>query len=155
VEPAVGELRDVYLYDLDDLEGLSRECEEQRRCELPRVEAIVDEEAREFMGWMTSLEAVPLMAALRAKVEAIREEEVASLLEANPDLTSRQQKALRVATRRIAHRILEDPARGLQALAGNGKAEESLALVRELFRLEGCQLPGAGETPGDGEVEHE
>lgn len=154
-EPAVGQLGDVYLYDLDDLEGLARQCEEQRRCELPRVEAIVEEEAQEFMAWVDSLEDLPLMVALRGRVEAIRREEVARLVQAPPGLTTRQLKAFRAATKRIGHRLLADPARGLRAMADKGRAEEGLAAARQMFRIEGYRLLGVVGPAGDRETGHE
>jgi glutamyl-tRNA reductase len=155
IEPAVQQLNDVYLYDLDDLEELARECEEQRRCEMPRVDAIVDEEARSFLKWTTSLKAIPLMVAIRDKAEAIRDDEVARLLEAFPDLSPRQKKALQLATKRIVHRILDDPINGLRSLAGNGDAEESLEIAQQLFRIDTCPLPGQDESRGEGEDDHE
>ncbi len=153
VEPAVGQLNDVYLYDIDDLEDLARECEEQRRCELPKVDAIVDEETRAFLQWTASLQAVPLMNALRERAEAIRSREVERMLAAAPDLAPRERKALEVASKRIVHKILHDPLNGLREIAGNGNASEGLEIAQKLFGIDLCSLPeqdDLGSNGGDG-----
>ena len=53
-DPAARRLDGVHLHDIDDLRAPTRECERRRRRELPRVEAIVDAEARDFLAWLNS-----------------------------------------------------------------------------------------------------
>ena len=146
IDPAVRQLSDVYLYDIDDLEGLSEECEQQRRCELPRVEAMVEEEAREFLAWMRSLDAVPVMLAIRNQAEAVREAEVRELLEACPDLTVRERKALHLATKRLVRRLLDAPLTNLQTLSHGGNGREAIELVKDLFGVDSRTLPSDAEA---------
>ena len=76
VDPAVGRLEGCYLYDIDDLEAVVQATLAGRRSEASRAEAIVAAEAERFRAWQASLEVVPAIASLRARVEEIREREL-------------------------------------------------------------------------------
>ncbi|MEA3367952.1 MAG: glutamyl-tRNA reductase, partial [Planctomycetota bacterium] len=52
VDPRLGRLESVYLYDLDDLDRLVERNLERRRAEIPRAEAIVDDEVDQFERWL-------------------------------------------------------------------------------------------------------
>jgi glutamyl-tRNA reductase len=67
VDPAVNELDDCYLYDIDDLEAVVEASLTGRRREADRAEAIVAEEAERFRAWQASLDVVPTIASLRAR----------------------------------------------------------------------------------------
>ena len=72
LEPAIHELDDCYLYDIDDLESVVAETMAARRGEAEHAEAIVLAEAEEFRAWQASLDVVPAIASLRARAEEIR-----------------------------------------------------------------------------------
>ena len=63
VDPTAGELENVYLYNVDDLQNLVAENVEERRRKMARVEAIVGEELQEFRQYFNALRAVPLSGA--------------------------------------------------------------------------------------------
>jgi glutamyl-tRNA reductase len=154
VDPAVGALEDVYLYDIDDLEALVHDNEARRRCELPRVEEIIEREAQDFLLWLNSLEAVPVMLAIREKAESIREEELQGLFDRLPHLTARDRKALHLTTKRLVRRLLGAPLDSVRARAGGEDAQEYLSLVQDLFDVRrepaDCDLPPPEEEEGGG-----
>ena len=76
IDPAVNQLDDVYLYDVDDLGGVAEANAEERRRETVRAEAIVQEEVERFDGWLSALQAVPTIRRLRARAESIRQGEL-------------------------------------------------------------------------------
>ena len=67
VEPAVGDLDQVFLYNIDDLQTIVRENLARRSGELARAEAIVNEEVVKFATWMQSREIIPSVVALRQR----------------------------------------------------------------------------------------
>ena len=73
VEPAVGDLDQVFLYNIDDLQTIVKENLARRGAELARAESIVDEEVARFASWMQSREIVPTVVALRQRFETIRQ----------------------------------------------------------------------------------
>ena len=79
VEPSVGDLEQVFLYNIDDLQGIVKENLTRRSGELERAEAIVDEEVERFTTWLQSREVIPTVVALRDRFETIRQAELARL----------------------------------------------------------------------------
>ena len=63
---AVGDLEQVFLYNIDDLQSIVKENLTRRSGELERAEAIVDEEVARFTAWLQSREIIPTVVALRA-----------------------------------------------------------------------------------------
>src|SRR6478672_292459 len=79
VEPAAGEIEQVFLYNIDDLQATVRENLARRTSEVVRAEAIVTEEVDRFGGWFKSRGAIPTVVALRQRFEAIRRSELERL----------------------------------------------------------------------------
>ena len=79
VEPAAGEIEQVFLYNIDDLQATVRENLARRASEVARAEAIVAEEVEKFAGWLRSRGAIPTVVALRQRFEAIRRSELERL----------------------------------------------------------------------------
>src|SRR5205085_9119859 len=63
VEPAAGELEQVFLYNIDDLQATVRENLARRAGEVSRAEQIVGEEVDKFAAWLKSRNAVPIIVA--------------------------------------------------------------------------------------------
>src|SRR5262249_59783820 len=76
VEAAAGELEQVFLYNIDDLQASVRENLARRASEVTRAEAIVDEELEKFATWLRSRGVIPTVVALRQSFEAIRRAEL-------------------------------------------------------------------------------
>ena len=79
VEPAAGEIEQVFLYNIDDLQATVRENLARRASEVARAEAIVGEEVEKFGAWFRSRGAIPTVVALRQRFEAIRRAELERL----------------------------------------------------------------------------
>src|SRR6185436_17371218 len=76
VEPAAGELEQVFLYNIDDLQATVRENLARRASEVTRAEAIVAEEVDKFGMWLRSRGAIPTVVALRQRFDAVRRSEL-------------------------------------------------------------------------------
>ena len=72
----MGDLDQVFLYNIDDLQGIVKENLSRRSGELERAEAIVEEEAIKFTTWLNSRDIIPTVVALRDRFEAIRQSEI-------------------------------------------------------------------------------
>ena len=79
VDPEVGGLDQVFLYNIDDLQTIVKENLARRSSEVERAEVIVREEVNRFRAWMQSREVVPTVVALRERFEAIRQAELQRL----------------------------------------------------------------------------
>ncbi len=136
VEPAVGHLSGVHLYDLDDLNAFIDHAAEQRNSEVPKVRAIVEQEAREFITWAKSREIVPLTLAILDAAEAIRSEELAEFRRGALDLSAKDEKTVERLTRRIVHRLLRGPLERIRELACTPEGVHNLDVVQQLFGVE-------------------
>jgi glutamyl-tRNA reductase len=135
VEPAVGSLSNVFLYDIDDLQHVVDANLEQRKREIPRVQAIIDQETAEFMAWLQTLEVVPTIVGLRDHVEGIRDAEVHWALGKLSHLSTKEQNVILALSRRIANKILHQPTIRLKERANDQEASRYVEVIRDLFDL--------------------
>ena len=92
VEPSVGQIENVFLYNLDDLQQVIDSAIERRRSAVPVAETIVQEAVAEFWQWYRGLDVVPLIRELREHAEAIRQQEVERTLRAMRHLSPMMQQ---------------------------------------------------------------
>jgi glutamyl-tRNA reductase len=147
VEAAAGEVYNVFLYDIDDLERVVESNRSRRSKEAERAEAIVDEEVERFARWWQGLDSVPTVVQLRSKLESIRGEEETKFLSKLQHLSERDKKLIRQYGNTLVHKILHEPMTQIKR-SGEGGAERSAALaasLRYLFKLE--DPLATGESP--------
>jgi glutamyl-tRNA reductase len=132
LDPAIHELDDCYLYDIDDLESVVASSLAGRRREAARAEAIVAEEAESFREWQASREVVPAIASLRAHAEEIR---AAELERARGRLSSSDQEVVESITARIVDKLLHLPTVRLKEAAAGADGGSYAQAVRHLFGL--------------------
>jgi len=148
VEPTVGDLSNVFLYDIDDLQRVVDANLEQRRREIPRVQAIVQAEVADFMAWFRSLDVVPTIVNLREHVEQIRQKEYQRVMQRLSHLSEQEQKVILAFSQRLINKILHQPTVRLKQHASGREAYRYTEALRDLFAL-------AAETGSmDGECTH-
>ncbi|MGH7476346.1 MAG: glutamyl-tRNA reductase [Longimicrobiales bacterium] len=135
VEPSVGELDNVFLYDIDDLRQIVDANLERRARELPAAERIVEEATDAFRGWHATLDVVPVIRGLREDADALRRAEVERTLRRMPGLSAAERQEIDALTRRLMRKLLHDPTVRLRESAAAGRGAEMVETVRELFGL--------------------
>ena len=102
IDPKINEIDNVYLYDIDDLQGVIDLNKEERRSQAQLAEHIINEETIKFKHWMNTLSAVPTIISIRAKAETIQAERAAQdILPAPPSGGTR--KGIHSNSNRIHH----------------------------------------------------
>jgi glutamyl-tRNA reductase len=76
IEPQVAELEDVYLYSIDDLQGVVDENRQQRELAADGARLVIDEEVARFLAESRAHDAGPAIRTLRAQADAVREQTV-------------------------------------------------------------------------------
>jgi glutamyl-tRNA reductase len=135
VHPDVCEIPNVHLFDIDHLHSRLEGAIAERQNEIPRVEAIAAEEVTAFESWLRSVDILPVITALRAKAESIRQRELARTLRRLPDLDPRVREHIEHLSESLINKLLHEPTLRLRAEAGNGQATEYAQTVRHLFGL--------------------
>jgi len=139
VDPRLGRLESVYLYDLDDLDRLVARNLERRRAEIPRAEAIVDDEVREFERWLASRQVAPTIRLLKRRLRSIGRRQIEQY---GSRFTGTDHEELEAFSESMGNRILHHPIALLKHLATDGATSERLAtvdLVRRLFDLDALE----------------
>ncbi|MBU6428779.1 MAG: hypothetical protein KGR26_07215, partial [Cyanobacteria bacterium REEB65] len=136
LDPAIGTMAGVRLFDIDDVAGVSARTRAEREAQTPEAERIVSQEIERFEGWLRSYQAAPTIASLRYKIDALRQVEFDRFMSRfGSDLTTEQQAAIEHLTRAIANKFLHEPTVGLKAQTG-AKRDAHASAIRELFGLQ-------------------
>ncbi|MFV2044428.1 MAG: glutamyl-tRNA reductase [Anaerolineales bacterium] len=144
-----GDVRDlelVYLYDIDQLQDHLTHSVEGRKAEVPKVEAILAEELRDFEDWYQRLAIRPVIKAIHQQAEEIRSRQVEKALRRLSNLNVEAQEQIETLTKALVKKLLHEPTSCLKEQSRNGQAAEYALYARELFGLDGKSL-----LEGDGE----
>ncbi|MEE9324843.1 MAG: glutamyl-tRNA reductase [Dehalococcoidia bacterium] len=133
IDPAVGRLENVTLYDIDSLRREAELGVRGKEEEVARVEAMVEEGVRDFMGWWDTLEVVPTVRALRDKIEAIRAGELEKALRQLNGLSDKEKQRIEALTSSIVNKILHQP---VTRLKRPEDGRDYVRVLRELFDLQ-------------------
>jgi glutamyl-tRNA reductase len=148
VDPAVGELDNVFLYNIDDLQAVIASSLERRRSNLPTAEQLIASETERYWEWLAGLEAVPVVTQFRSRMEQLREQEVAEALKKLQHLTVEDREAIERLSRAMMNKFMHEPSVRLKAAAANGRGLGIVDAARYLFGLEsGKQSETSGAGP--------
>ncbi|MBD1223749.1 glutamyl-tRNA reductase [Virgibacillus halodenitrificans] len=136
LDPRIGELENVFLYDIDDLQHIVDENLQARKAAAEQIEIQVEEEIVLFKEWLKTLGVVPVISALRQKALSIQAETMKSIERKIPDLTVREKKVLNKHTKSIINQLLKEPVTQAKELADSKDADEALALFVNIFGIE-------------------
>ncbi|MBI4187463.1 MAG: glutamyl-tRNA reductase [Chloroflexi bacterium] len=134
VEPAAGQIANVFLYNIDDLTETTERNRQQRESEIQAAEDIIDSEMTKFVSWWQTLEVRPVVTALMKKAEGIRQRQLHSTLDKLRSLSQEEREGLEAMTRSIVTRILKEPISALKA--GPNGDRDYARIVSELFQLD-------------------
>ncbi len=134
IEEEVGELDDIYLYTVDDLQEIINEGLRSRQEAALQAEEIIDTQVTHFMGWLRSLDAVSTIRSYRSKIDVIREAELDKarrmLAQGNDP-----EKVLAQLARGLANKIAHTPSAQMKQAGFEGRAD-LLDAARELLDLD-------------------
>ncbi|RME67454.1 MAG: glutamyl-tRNA reductase [Nitrospirae bacterium] len=134
IDPAINEIDNVYLYDVDDLQEVVDANILQRKAEAEKAETIVVEEVEKFQKWLSSLDAVPTIVALRQKAEEIRDRELERLFNRLQGLDERQKEIIRTSFVQVVNRLIHPPTVALKE--DREDRDELIAIIKTLYGLE-------------------
>jgi glutamyl-tRNA reductase len=135
IDPAINDLDNVYLYDVDDLKGVVDTNILERQKEAKKAEEIIEEEIETFKKWLSSLDSVPVVIALREKAEAIKKEEVEKLLNRLPEIGDKEKKAIEGLANSIINKLIHAPTVALRE--DSEDRDIMIATIKRLYGLNG------------------
>jgi glutamyl-tRNA reductase len=135
VDPDAGNIEQVFLYNVDDLQTIVQENLSRRSAEMDRAELIVAEEVGRFMTWHRSRGAIPTVVALRQRFDAIRRAELQRLDGKLSGLPPEARARVDEITRIIMEKLLLEPTEQLKALPDEETQVMYTEAVNRLFGL--------------------
>ncbi|WP_070120841.1 glutamyl-tRNA reductase [Bacillus marinisedimentorum] len=145
LDPALNDLEGVFLYDIDDLEGIVEANKLERQREAEKIELLIEAELVEFRTWLNQLGVVPVISSLREKALSIQAETMKSIERKMPELTERERKILNKHTKSIVNQMLRDPVTRVKEMASEPNADEAIDLFVKIFGIEE-EVKKASET---------
>jgi glutamyl-tRNA reductase len=136
VEPEIGDLPNVFLYTIDDLQQIVTANYERRKAELPRAQKIIDDEVQKFWRWYSGLQAVPLIKQLRDRAEQMRRSEVDRTLSQLDHLSDSDREKVERLSVSLLKKLLHHPTARMRAAAEDGREHDVLEAARFLFDMD-------------------
>lgn len=134
IEPQVGDLRDVYLYSVDDLKEIVDQNLRSRRDEASKADVIIDEGVAQFLQEVRGLDAVDSVKEYRSKAEQVREQELERARRALARGEDPQDVMAKLANA-ITNKLIHAPTTGLKQASAEGR-HDVLRNARDLLGLE-------------------
>lgn len=139
VDPRLGELPNVFLYNIDDLDRLVAENMERRRLEIPKARAIIEREVQQFGSWLDSRQMVPSIELLQQRFELLQEAEIRRYWNR---FSPSERRELERFARGLCKKILHKPISYLRELSASHSGSDGLVavdLIRRIFDLDSAE----------------
>ena len=152
VEPAAGELEQVFLYNIDDLRSIVSENLARRQEQTARAETMISDEVAEFQVWLRSRGTIPTIVALRRRFESVRQAELKRLEPKLNGLAPEARARIDEVTRLLVQKLLLTPTERLKTAADAATAAQYAEAATQLFDLtEGPRAEDTAATPSTGD----
>ena len=135
IDPAVRDIDNAFLFDIDDLETRVEQNREDRRGEAVKAERLVDEEVGIIQQWIKSLEVTPLIVALRRRADEIKQVELEKTLARLKHLSLQDREAVEALASAVVNKLLHGSLVTLKAEADSSTGALYLEAARRFFNL--------------------
>lgn len=132
----VGDLYNVYLYNIDDLTEIVEQNKKARVAEIPRAETIIDEQVQKFLHWQAGVAAGTVLEDLRARLSAEREDFLGERLAAMSHLSEQDRAEVSRMLQELLDRVVIQPAERMRGIPELRRKLQNFEALRDLFRLD-------------------
>ena len=129
LDPRIGELPNVFLYDIDDLQGIVEANLAERKRAAEEIGIMIEEEIVQFKEWIATLVSFPSFQHFVKKRIISKSETMASIENKMPDLTEREKKVLNKHTKSIVNQLLKDPILQVKELAMDSNSSGKTGII--------------------------
>lgn len=137
IDPEVGDLPGVFLFDIDDLQKVIEANKEKRKKEAEKAAGLIARRVREYEKWRRMQDVNPVIVELRRNVEVMRKEELEKSLKNLHGCSEEVRKELDRLSYSIMNKMLHQPITQLKRAAREENLEGGLmSFFRSLFKLD-------------------
>ncbi|MGY8814655.1 MAG: glutamyl-tRNA reductase [Gammaproteobacteria bacterium] len=131
VETEVGELDDVYLYTVDDLQGVIDANLRNREQAAKQAEEIIETQVIHFMDWINTLNTVSTIKAIRDQADTIQKEVLIAAVK-KLELGENPEKVMKELAWSLSNKLIHSPSANLRNVS-NEEQDDLLRAARILF----------------------
>ncbi|MCL2526107.1 MAG: glutamyl-tRNA reductase [Coriobacteriia bacterium] len=136
IDPDIADFRNVYVYDVDALDGIIEANMAERMVEAAKAEIIIREEIARFEKWLELMEVEPTVAAMREQAEALRRAELERAFKRLGDLSPKDRETVERLTQSIVNKMLHEPTKRLREANTGRRGVATVEVARYLYGLE-------------------
>lgn len=142
VEPQVGKLDSVYVYDVDDLQKILAQNLAARGQQADAANLVLEQEIAAFLHWQQARSLNPVIRELRSHARAIMQHEVDKAIKRlgasghGAGVSEEQREVIAALGHAITQKLLHRPLRALRESAMRSEGNELAGALRTLFALE-------------------
>jgi glutamyl-tRNA reductase len=125
VDPEMGKLEGIFVYDIDDLQQVAASHMAERSREASDAETLIAGEVERFQQHQRTVNVAPAIVALQRQAEEIRQSELRRVQARLGTLTADQAAAVEALTRGLVNKFLHPP---MQALKQAARLEDETRL---------------------------
>ncbi len=144
IDSDVREVKDVFLYDLDDLENVVDHNAHEREVAAAEAQKILQSEAQGFRRRLMAERVVPTIVALRERLDELCRQELDSFRNECGPFSVDQDEMLNAVMSRMTQRIAGSLARELKELPEKMEQEQMTTALQRLFHLQAPKTAIAG-----------
>ncbi|MDX8407760.1 MAG: glutamyl-tRNA reductase [Mariprofundaceae bacterium] len=146
IDPRIADLDDVYLYDIDDLQQVVEGNVEQRKEQAEEARVLLEQEALSFLGWLKSLESVPLIRNIQQQMEQRRAEELEKARRYLKEFTPEQLELVDRFSRSMMKRFMHPALQTLKSLPDDIEGDLLMGAASRLFDLKDGKVVDIGRS---------
>jgi glutamyl-tRNA reductase len=136
IDPAVGMLENVYLYNIDDLQQAVSQTMTGRHAEIDSAKKIVASAVDQYIRSHRARQLGPTIDQLYKRYHDLAQEELNRTLSKLPSISPAEKEHLEDLARRIVNKLLHDPVHALrQADHAHAPATQYIHAMEQLFKL--------------------
>jgi len=136
VAASVADLYNTYLYNIDDLTEIVEQNKKAREAEIPRAEAIINEQIEKFMHWQAGVAAGAVLGDLRTKLAAEREAFLRERLASISNFSERDRAQVATLLEEFVDHVVLNPAERLRGIPDLRRKLQNLEALRDFFHLD-------------------
>lgn len=140
IDPAAGELYNLYLYSMEDLTEIVQQNREARQSEIPKAEALVEEHVTKFISWQASVELTGVLDSLRENLRQRSGDLLNERLSSLNHFSAADREQIARLLDDVVEKLLLQPAERLRAEKELRRKIQNVEALRDLY-LPGREKP--------------
>jgi glutamyl-tRNA reductase len=135
IDPRAGDLNNVFLYNIDDLDGVVKQNIKKRESEAAKARDLISRETTQFMKWLGSLEVAPTIIKFRETFNNIRLQELERIKSKISHLSGEDRNLIDQLTYQYMNKLLHRPTSQLKENEDKTNTLVWADVINQLFGL--------------------